>query len=152
VTPIVPQFLVEIIWSLLVLAYGVRVERYYVSWWSATFNLASFFVILLTVQLPLEGYALLLAYSALGFLVVHYNARKLFPLLGSKTYGSLALALGLNSIGLLAGLRDWAVTNLNQWFGTETGTIALAWVILTVISHVLGFFLARRRIPREKEF
>jgi len=141
-TPIVPQFLVEIVWSLLVLAYGVRVERYYVSWWSAMFNLASFLIILVTVPLPLEGYALLFAYWVLGCFVVKYNVRKLFPLLGSKTYGSLALALGLDSIGILAGLRDWAVANLNQWFGTPTGTIVLAWALLAAISHILGHFLA----------
>jgi hypothetical protein len=147
-TPVVPQFLVEIIWSLLVLAYGVRVERYYVSWWSAVFNLASFFIILVTVSLPLEGYALLFVYSLFGFVVVKLNARKLFPLLGSKTYGSLALALGLDSIGALVDLGDWAVTNINQWFGTPTGMIVLAWVLLAVASHILGLFLARRTKAR----
>jgi uncharacterized membrane protein YGL010W len=134
----------EILWSLVSLVYGIRVEKYYVSYWSAVVNLASFFMILATVDLPLEAYAVLLAYSLFCFLVVKYDVTTLFLLLGSKTYGSLALAIGLDALTVL----DWSGMQLgnrvNRWFATEAGKIILGWIVLAIASHALGYFLAQQ--------
>jgi hypothetical protein len=134
----------EILWSLVSLVYGIKVEKYYVSYYSAVVNLASFLLILLTVDLPLQAYALLLAYSLFCFLVVRQDVKELFPLLGSKTYGSLALAIGLNGLAFLDWFGNQLGTNVNPWFGTETGKIIFGWVILAAVSHILGYFLARQ--------
>jgi len=141
---IVSSVYVEILWSFVALIYGIRVERYFVSYWSAIVNLAGFLLVLVTVDLVVQGYALLGVYVLLCFAVVYYNQRGLFALLGSKTYGSLTLAIGLQSLDVLKELGRWGATILNPWFGTDTGTMILAWAIFAFVSHILCAVLTPR--------
>ena len=140
--PLLAPIQSEIIWSLITIGYGVWKERHFVSYSTAIFNLAGFFMVLATVDLPTSFAFLLLIYALLGALVAHAKDYTLMNLLGSKPYGSLTLALGLYQAGFLTVLRG--LRSVHEWFGTEVGTIIVAWLILAVVSHVIMLGLMRK--------
>ncbi len=120
---------------MITIGYGIWKERHFVGFSTAVFNLAGFFMVLATVDLPNSFAVLLLIYALLGVLVAHARDYTLMNLLGSKPYGSLTLALGLYQIGFLKSLQELGSTN--EWLGTEAGIIFTVWVILAVTSHLL---------------
>jgi hypothetical protein len=134
---------VEVAWAILTLVYGILVEKYYVSQWSAIPNLAGYFIILATIDLPLQAaYVILGVYSSLGLYVAYKHATPLYFLISSKVYGALMLVLGLNQFGLLDGIGNWAQANVYIWFGTDAGKIVFSWFLVAVASQILCLALA----------
>ncbi|MGA2239254.1 MAG: hypothetical protein ABSG74_08590 [Candidatus Bathyarchaeia archaeon] len=137
----------EIVWSLITIGYGIWKERHFVGFSTAVFNLAGFFMVLATVDLPDAFAIMLLFYALLGILVAHAKDYTLMNLLGSKPYGSLTLALGLYQAGFLTILQG--LGSVHEWFGTEAGTIVVAWLIVALVSHIIMLRLVRK--PKEHE-
>lgn len=135
---------VEILWALLTLVYGILVEKYYVSMWSAFPNLAGYFIILITIPLPLQAFVVLGFYTFIGLYVAYKHETRLFYMMGSKVYGALMLVLGLNQFSLLDGMGTWAQANINTWFGTDAGKIVFSWLVVACISQVLSRALANQ--------
>jgi hypothetical protein len=135
---------VEITWALLTLVYGILVEKYYVSMWSAIPNLAGFFIMLATIDLPSQAFVLLGFYTFVGLYIVYRRETKLYAIVGSKAYGSLMLVLGLNQFSLLDGMAVWAQANVNSWFGTDTGKIVFSWFVVVCVSQILSWALANQ--------
>lgn len=136
-----PDVWIEVFWALFAIGYGIIVEKHYVSLLNATPNWANTVILYLTVPLPSELFGFFLLYLAIGAYTLYRKRSDLYTLFGGKTYGSLMLAIGLNELRMLNGLGEWA-SAYNPWLGTEAGTVLLAWIILTVVAHILGRVLA----------
>lgn len=134
--PLLTPLQSEVIWSFIMIAYGIWKERHYVALSTAVINLAGFLMVLATFDLPEFLPPLLLTYIGLGALAAHTKTYALMELVGSKPYGSLTLALGLYGMGFLAPIR-FILASINDTLGTEAGTIITAWVIFAVASHLL---------------
>lgn len=142
--PVISGVDVEILWALLTLVYGILVEKYYVSMWSAIPNLAGFFIVLVTLDLPTQVYVILGLYTLAGLWIVYKHVTKLYAVVGSKAYGALMLALGLSEFGLLAGMGAWAQANVYAWFGTDAGKIVFGWFVIVLVSQILSWGLANQ--------
>jgi len=120
-----PQFAM-ILSALLVIYIGIVVEKYYVSWSSVYTNTLSFVVMLGTIAMSDYVFLLLLAYTIMGYAAVKLRLRRIFPLFGCKTYGSLVLVLTLGSEGLLFGLYNIV-------------TVLVSWMAVALTVHVVGY-------------
>jgi hypothetical protein len=141
--PLVSGTYGELLTSAVVLAYGILWEKYFVSWPSGVFNALSFIVLLVTVDLPAQVFALLAVYVGFTFLAIHYNWRDFFVLVGSKTYGSLTLTIALEKLGYLASLSQYLYTNAGPGYANETGTIVVGWILTAIAVHIVGAIYAR---------
>lgn len=83
----------EILASLVTIGIGMVMEKWYVSWWSVGINMVTFIVALMTPDLDAYSWVLLIGYIALGIASVLRRWQRAYFLFGSKTYGSLMLAL-----------------------------------------------------------
>lgn len=119
----------EIIWSLITISYGIWKERHFVAWSTAIFNLAGFFMVIATIDLPAGLGVVLLLYVGLGAYAIDQDRNDLMSYLGSKPYGALTLAIGLYSAHLL----DW----LNYITKNDFLTVVGAWLVIAVISHFI---------------
>jgi len=135
---------VEILWALLTLVYGILVEKYYVSMWSAIPNLAGFFIILATIDFPLQVFVILGIYTFIGLYMAYKHETRLYSIIGSKAYGALMLVLGLSQFNLLDGIGVWAQANINTWFGTDAGKIVFSWFVVACVSQILSRALANQ--------
>jgi len=112
----------EIIWSLIVIGYGVWKKRHYVGIASALVNFAGFLMLVASVNLPSNLGFLILLYVILGWAAIHSHDYRLMELLGSKPYGSLMLAIGLAQVG---------------YIGNDFNSIVASWMVIAVISHII---------------
>ena len=123
---IISPELATILSAILVIYIGIVVEKYYVSWSSVYTNTLSFIVMLGSIAMSDMVFLLLLAYTIMGYVAVKLRWKRIFPLFGCKTYGSLILVLTLGSQGLLFGLYDVV-------------TVVISWIIVAVIVHLIGY-------------
>ncbi len=123
---IISPELATILSAILVIYIGIVVEKYYVSWSSVYTNTLSFIVMLGSIEMSDYVFLLLLGYTIMGYVAVKLRLKRIFPLFGCKTYGSLILVLTLGSKGLLFGLYDVV-------------TVVVAWVVVSVIVHLIGY-------------
>ncbi len=124
-TIISPQ-LATILSALLVIYIGIVVEKYYVSWSSVYTNTLSFIVMLGTIEMSDSVFLFLLVYTILGYISVKMKWKRIFPLFGCKTYGSLVLVLTLGSEGLLLGLYN-------------VYSVIIAWILVALLVHFIGY-------------
>ncbi len=124
-TIISPQ-LATILSALLVIYIGIVVEKYYVSWSSVYTNTISFVVMLGSIEMSDSVFLFLLVYTILGYISVKMKWKRIFPLFGCKTYGSLILVLTLGSKGLLFGLYS-------------IYSVIIAWVLVALLVHFIGY-------------
>ncbi len=124
-TIISPQ-LATILSALLVIYIGIVVEKYYVSWSSVYTNTLSFIVMLGSISMSDYVFIFLIIYTLVGYLAVRMKWRRIFPLFGCKTYGSLILVLTLGSEGLLFGLYD-------------IYTVVISWIVVAGVVHLIGY-------------
>ncbi len=124
-TIISPQ-LATILSALLVIYIGIVVEKYYVSWSSVYTNTLSFIVMLGTIKMSDSVFLFLLVYTILGYVSVKMKWKRIFPLFGCKTYGSLILVLTLGSEGLLLGLYN-------------VYSVIIAWILVALLVHFIGY-------------
>ncbi len=123
---IISPELATILSAILVIYIGIVVEKYYVSWSSVYTNTLSFIVMLGSIAMSDMVFLLLLAYTIMGYIAVKLRWKRIFPLFGCKTYGSLILVLTLGSQGLLFGLYDVV-------------TVVISWIIVALIVHLIGY-------------
>ncbi len=120
-----PQ-LATILSAVLVIYIGIVVEKYYVSWSSVYTNTLSFVILLGSIAMSGLVFLLLLGYTLLGYLAVKMKWRRIFPLFGCKTYGSLILVLVLGSQGYLFGLYS-------------VYSVVAAWIVVALLVHLIGY-------------
>ncbi|NPA76077.1 MAG: hypothetical protein GXO25_08375 [Euryarchaeota archaeon] len=120
-----PQ-LATILSALLVIYIGIVVEKYYVSWSSVYTNTLSFIILLGTIAMSGTVFLLLLAYTLLGYVAVKMHWKRLFPLFGCKTYGSLVLVLVLGSEGFIFGLYSVL-------------SVLISWLVVALVVHIIGY-------------
>ncbi len=118
-----PEF-ATILSGLLLIYIGIVVEKYYVSWSSVYANTLSFLILLGSIDMNQYVFLFLLGYTALGYVAVKRRWKRIFPLFGCKTYGSLVLVLTLGSMGLFP-----IYTVLS---------VLLSWVAVAVLVHLIG--------------
>ena len=123
---IISPELATILSAILVIYIGIVVEKYYVSWSSVYTNTLSFIVMLGSIAMSDMVFLLLLAYTIMGYIAVKLRWKRIFPLFGCKTYGSLILVLTLGSQGFLFGLYDVV-------------TVVISWIIVALIVHLIGY-------------
>ncbi len=119
-----PQ-IATILSALLVIYIGIVVEKYYVSWSSVYANTLSFIVLLGSIDISEMVFLFLLAYTILGYVAVKLRWKRIFPLFGCKTYGSLVLVLTLGSQGYFFGIYT-------------VQSVLISWVIVALIVHAVG--------------
>ena len=124
-----PQ-IATILSALLVIYIGIVVEKYYVSWSSVYANTLSFIVLLGSIDISEIVFLFLLAYTILGYVAVKLRWKKIFPLFGCKTYGSLVLVLTLGSEGYFFGIYTLE-------------SVIISWIIVTLIVHAIGRWYIR---------
>ncbi len=131
-----PQF-AAILSALLIIYIGIVVEKYYVSWSSVYTNTLSFVIMLGTISMSDYVFLFLVAYTLMGYISVKFHWRRIFPLFGCKTYGSLMLVLTLGSEGLIFGLYNVV-------------TVIISWVVVAVAVHLLGYEYIKYSRRRKK--
>ncbi len=124
-----PQ-IATILSALLVIYIGIVVEKYYVSWSSVYANTLSFIVLLGSIDISKIVFLFLLAYTILGYVAVKLRWKKIFPLFGCKTYGSLVLVLTLGSEGYFFGIYTLE-------------SVIISWIIVALIVHAIGRWYIR---------
>jgi len=124
-----PQ-IATILSALLVIYIGIVVEKYYVSWSSVYANTLSFIVLLGSIDISEIVFLFLLAYTILGYVAVKLRWKKIFPLFGCKTYGSLVLVLTLGSEGYFFGIYTLE-------------SVIISWIIVALIVHAIGRWYIR---------
>ncbi len=100
-------------------------------------NIASFFLLLATTNMPVEVAVGLLIYLGLGVFIVAKKKRDLYMLFGSKTYGSISLVM-LAAENQFFGYVPWIT------FG-DYGSMLLGILVVGIIVHLIGFIYTHRR-------
>ncbi|MGA3406912.1 MAG: hypothetical protein ABSD49_14370 [Candidatus Bathyarchaeia archaeon] len=142
----------ELLTTALVLGYGILWEKYYVAKPSVVVNLAGFIVVLVTTDLPTPMYWFLGAYVFFTFVGMLVNARPLFILVGSKTYGALTLTIGLQELGYLGSLSQYLANNLGPTYASGTWLILVEWFLIAIGVHIIGaiYTLATKKRYKRK--
>ena len=123
-----PEF-ATILSGLLLIYIGIVVEKYYVSWSSVYANTLSFLIILGSLDINGYVFLFLLSYTILGYVAVKLRWKRLFPLFGCKTYGSLVLVLTMGSMGV---------------FPTYTVlSVMISWIIVAAMVHIIGMLYVK---------
>ena len=116
--------------ALLVIYIGITVEKYYVSWSSVYTNTLSLLVTLAALELENSVLILLAIYTILGYVAVKMRWKKIFPVFGCKSFGSLMLVLTLSSQGIIFGMYTW--------YG-----VLISWVVVAIGVHYVGWRYVR---------
>ncbi len=124
--------------ALLLIYIGIVVEKYYVSWSSVYANTLSFLIMLGSINMSFYVFLFLLGYTLLGYISVKLKWKRIFPLFGCKTYGSLVLVLTLGSEGYIFGI--YSITS-----------VLISWILVAIMVHILGYlYVKHSRIRRSK--
>lgn len=125
--------------ALLLIYIGIVVEKYYVSWSSVYANTLSFLIMLGSIDMSFYVFLFLLGYTLFGYLSVKLKWKRIFPLFGCKTYGSLVLVLTLGSEGYLFGI--YSVTS-----------VLISWIFVAIIVHILGYLYVKHSKKRRSKW
>ncbi len=125
--------------AVLLIYIGIVVEKYYVSWSSVYANTLSFLILLGSIDINQYVFLFLLAYTILGYVSVKLRWKRIFPLFGCKTYGSLVLVLTLGSEGYLFGI--YTITS-----------VLISWIIVAILVHLIGYaYVKHSRRSRRRQ-
>ncbi len=130
--PLLNSFQAALGGVLVILIYGIVVEKHYVSRATVFYNILSFLLLLASIDIPWLLFILLLVYLLLGMIVMRLHVKQLFPLFGARTYGALALVLILEGNKFIPGLggRDfWEMILI----------LILYWAVTALLVHLLGY-------------
>lgn len=116
--------------ALVVIYYGIVVERRSVSWSSVFFNTLSFIVLLSSINLPTEVFSALLLYTLIGYLIIKVKWKRAYVLFGCRTYGSLMLVLVMGSYKLFFGIYT-------------IESVLISWFIVAAIVNIIGYFFSK---------
>jgi len=106
--PLLTSFQAAVGGVLVILIYGIVVEKHYVSKSTVFYNILSLLLLLASIELPLVILVGMILYLIAGYIVMKLHVKFLFPMFGARTYGSLALVLILQGEGFIPylGGRD----------------------------------------------
>ncbi len=124
-----PEF-ATILSAVLVIYIGIVVEKYYVSWSSVYTNTLSFIILLGSIDISGLVFLLLAGYTIFGYVAVKLKWKRIFPLFGCKTYGSLVLVLTLGSEGYIFGI-----------YSVES--VMISWLVVAVLVHLIGYWYVK---------
>ena len=124
-----PEF-ATILSAVLVIYIGIVVEKYYVSWSSVYTNTLSFIILLGSIDISGLVFLLLAGYTIFGYVTVKLKWKRIFPLFGCKTYGSLVLVLTLGSEGYIFGI-----------YSVES--VMISWFVVAVLVHLIGYWYVK---------
>ncbi len=133
-----PEF-ATILSAVLVIYIGIVVEKYYVSWSSVYTNTLSFIILLGSIDISGLVFLLLAGYTILGYVAVKLKWKKIFPLFGCKTYGSLVLVLTLGSEGYIFGI-----------YSVES--VLISWFVVAVLVHLIGYWYVKYSRGKKKKW
>ncbi len=133
-----PEF-ATILSAVLVIYIGIVVEKYYVSWSSVYTNTLSFIILLGSIDISGLVFLLLAGYTIIGYVAVKLKWKKIFPLFGCKTYGSLVLVLTLGSEGYLFGI-----------YSVES--VLMLWFVVAVLVHLIGYWYVKYTRRKKKKW
>jgi hypothetical protein len=133
----------EILTALIVIGFGVWIEKHYVSYPTVVANVLGLVITLVTIDLKLYMWAFLVLYVVLGIVSIAKKMKGLYVLLGSKTCGSLMLVMGAFSI---EGTYTW----LNQiLMGFQIPSLPeailflISFVVVVLIVYLIGWIYAK---------
>jgi len=106
--PLLTSFQAAVGGVLVILIYGIVVEKHYVSKSTVFYNVLSLLLLLASIELPFVILVGMILYLIAGYIVMKLHVKFLFPVFGARTYGSLALVLILQGEGFIPylGRRD----------------------------------------------
>ncbi len=125
--------------ALLLIYIGIVVEKYYVSWSSVYANTLSFLIMLGSINMSFYVFLFLLGYTLLGYISVKLKWKRIFPLFGCKTYGSLVLVLTLGSEGYIFGI--YSITS-----------VLISWILVAIMVHILGYLYVKHSRRRRSKW
>jgi hypothetical protein len=149
--PLFPPILVDTLIAIVTVAYGIRWERWYTEWISVLMNLVFTVFFLGANDLPLLVYVALSLFLIIGIILLlkcdekigRWKLKRLYPIFGSKTFGALSLVGAFATLSWLG----WAGYISKQILGFSNGgsMFLVAWIILSIVFHVVGYALFGRR-------
>ncbi|MFP4000529.1 MAG: hypothetical protein ACLFU5_01335 [Thermoplasmata archaeon] len=116
---------------LVVLIFGIAVEKHYVSRSTVFYNLLSFILLLASIEISGLLLAGLILYLILGAVIMKLDMKPLFPAFGARAYGSLSLVLLLEGRTFIPGIEG---RGMYETFGL----LLLLWMIITALIHLVG--------------
>ncbi|MFW5945311.1 MAG: hypothetical protein ACOCTN_00355 [Candidatus Natronoplasma sp.] len=117
---------------IVVLFFGIVVEKHYVSRSTVFYNLLSFILLLASIEISYLLLSGLVIYLILGAAVMKLEIKPLFPAFGARAYGSLALVLLLEGRKFIPGIEGRGVSKI-------FGLLIMLWIVVTFIVHILGY-------------
>jgi len=121
---------------IVILVFGIVVEKHYVSRSTVFYNILSFILLLASIRISSLLLIALIAYLVLGIVVMKLHIRILFPAFGARAYGSLALVLLLQGRMFIPGLEG-------RGYYETFGLLLLLWIFTTAIVHLIGHIYKR---------
>jgi len=129
--PILNPFQAAVGGVLVILVFGIVVEKHYVSRSTVFYNLLSLILLLASIEISYLLLSGLIIYLVLGAVIMKLELKPLFPAFGARAYGSLALVLLLEGRKFIPGIEGRGVY--------ETfGLLVMLWIAVTFIVHILG--------------
>lgn len=122
---------------LVVLVFGIVVEKHYVSRSTVFYNLLSFILLLASIEISYLLLSGLIIYLVLGIIIMKAELKPLFPAFGARAYGSLALVLLLQGRKFIPGIDGRGI------YGTFS-LLVLLWIGITFLVHMLGWWYQKK--------
>ncbi|EDY34876.1 hypothetical protein ABOONEI_1142 [Aciduliprofundum boonei T469] len=92
-----------------------------------------------SINMSFYVFLFLLGYTLLGYISVKLKWKRIFPLFGCKTYGSLVLVLTLGSEGYIFGI--YSITS-----------VLISWVSVAIMVHILGYLYVKHSRRRRSKW
>jgi hypothetical protein len=142
IQPILTPLEIDLIMSLVLIAYGMAVECHFTAWYSVVMNVIMTAIFLGSNALPLIVIIILLAYVAIGIVVAKEDVDWLYSVFGTKTFGALTLTACLFSIGLLNYITPF-LNRITSFFDIDS-VYLISWIVIAIIVNVLGWYFFGR--------
>jgi predicted secreted protein len=135
----------EILGSLVLIGFGIYMEKHYISWWNVLGNVLCLILGLATLNLEVFEIVILTVYSAIGIACTIKRLKKLYFLFGYKTYNSLMLVLGIFAISGAYNWLDDIFAQMTTKKIPEIGLFLIVWFIVALIVNIIGLIYGRKK-------
>ncbi len=129
--PLLNSFQAALGGVIVILVFGIVVEKHYVSRSTVFYNLLSFILLLASIEISYLLLSGLILYLILGIVVMKLHLKILFPAFGARAYGSLAIVLLLEGKKFIPGLEG---RGLYETFIL----LIILWVSVTALVYFAG--------------
>lgn len=144
IQPSVNGILAEFISALVIIVTGLYLEKHGLNRACVGLNVIGLIVIAVTTQLDLLVIPLLTVYLFFGILIFVFKVKWIYSLFGSKTYGSLLLAIAFIHI---PDIQQQFNIMLSSSIPSEIfleifyGFLIIVWIMLAISAFILGKIL-----------